>query len=146
MRNGVFAIAVLLFLSMNSMTGQTKAGGDKDEHGCRASAGYTFSVIKNDCIRVFEQDIKLEEVNPDGTSTSIAAVIFSDDNTKAEVFVPGHKGGVVMLREGEAGNYKWKNGKLSLLEKDTKSYALLKRKKVIFKTSKPVQNPSVQEE
>ncbi|HRG52754.1 MAG TPA: hypothetical protein PLL00_07960 [Bacteroidia bacterium] len=125
--------SAVLFLSINIMMAQTKAGNDKDEHGCRASAGYTFSVIKNECIRVFEQEVKLDEVNP-GTSSSIAAVIFSDDKTKAEVFIPSIRGGVILLRTGNEGNYGWKKGKISLLDKGKEGYILLKKKKIIYKS------------
>lgn len=114
------------------MMGQN-VGSDKDEHGCRASAGYTFSVIKNECIRVFEQKIKLDEVNP-GESSSIAAVIFSDDETKAEVFIPGEKAGIVLLREGQDGDYKWKKGKFSVAQKGT-GFVLKKRRKIIFSSA-----------
>ena len=134
MKRTVSVMGAVICLSVKTMVGQT-AGGDKDKHGCRASAGYTFSVIKNDCIRVFEQEIKLNEVNPTGMSTSISAVIFSDDKTKAEVFMPGKKGGIILLRQGTEGNYNWKKGKLSLVEKD-KEFILSKGKKIVF-TSAP---------
>ena len=134
MKKVVPAIAILICLAVNTMVGQTKVGDDKDEHGCRASAGYTFSVIKNECIRVFEQEIKLDEANPTGTSTTVAAVIFDEDKTKAEVFIPNVKGGIILLREGQAGNYKWKKGKLSLLDKGKEGYVLLKKKKTLFKS------------
>ena len=29
-------------------------GNDKDEHGCIASAGYTWSEVQQNCIRLFE--------------------------------------------------------------------------------------------
>lgn len=32
-------------------------GGDKDAHGCIGSAGYTYSQVKKDCVRTFEQKI-----------------------------------------------------------------------------------------
>ena len=35
-------------------------GGDSDAHGCKASAGYTWSVVKNECIRIFESGIRLD--------------------------------------------------------------------------------------
>jgi len=34
-------------------------GNDRDEHGCIGSAGYTWSVVKNDCIRIFEAGKRL---------------------------------------------------------------------------------------
>lgn len=136
-------IVAVVCLSVKTMVGQTNGmGGDKDKHGCRASAGYTFSVIKNDCIRVFEQEIKLDETNAKGTSTSIAAVIFSEDKTKAEVFIPGVEGGTILLREGQEGNYKWKKGRYSLLQNGSNGYTLLKRKKIIFNSPVSKGNPS----
>ena len=35
-------------------------GIDKDEHGCIASAGYTWSEVQLNCIRLFESGIRLE--------------------------------------------------------------------------------------
>ena len=29
-------------------------GGDRDEHGCIGSAGYTWSALRGECIQVFE--------------------------------------------------------------------------------------------
>jgi hypothetical protein len=36
-------------------TGQV-LGGDKDEHGCIGSAGYTWCSEKNKCLRIWEED------------------------------------------------------------------------------------------
>jgi|SRR3954463_3919085 len=123
-------ISVMIYLSVKTMVGQT-VGGDKDKHGCRISAGYTFSIIKNECVRVFEQQIQLSEVNPTGTSSSISAVIFSEDKKRAEVFIPGSKAGVILSRKGKEGSYVWKKGKISLVPKG-KGYTLLKATKAIF--------------
>ena len=35
-------------------------GGDSDEHGCKGSAGYSWSIVKNECIRLFESGIRLD--------------------------------------------------------------------------------------
>lgn len=133
MNKKVYSIGACMFLSVFAMMSQT-VGNDKDEHGCRASAGYTFSVIKNDCIRLFEQEIQLNEVNPEGTSTSLSAVIFSEDKTKAEVFIPDSKSGIILIRKGKEGKYVWKKGKLSLTQKD-KRYFLKKSNKLIFSSA-----------
>lgn len=58
------------------------AGGDADEHGCRASAGYQWSSLKKTCVRAFELPLQL--LNPDKTSG--AGVVFSADQKQAEVF------------------------------------------------------------
>ena len=75
--------------------------------------------------------MQLNEVNPTGTSTSLSAVIFNDDRKKAEVFIPGEPGGIILSRKGKEGSYAWKKGKLCLLQKD-KGYALKKSNKIIF--------------
>ncbi|MCY1662277.1 hypothetical protein [Chryseobacterium sp. SL1] len=68
----------IMFLGSLVFAQQTHVvGGDKDVHGCKASAGYTYSQIKNDCVRVFEQKIKLKEVSSDKSYTTSTAVIFS---------------------------------------------------------------------
>jgi len=84
-------------------------GGDKDAHGCKGSAGYTYSQIKNDCVRVFEQKIKLNEVNSDKSYTSMTAVIFSKNMKKAEIFIPdGAAKSIILTRQGKGKI--WKSG------------------------------------
>ena len=85
-------------------------GGDKDIHGCKASAGYTYSQLRNDCIRVFEQKIKLNEVSSDKSYTTSTAVIFSKNMKKAEIFIPdGSANSIILDRQGKS--KVWKSGK-----------------------------------
>ncbi|WP_221392688.1 hypothetical protein [Dyadobacter sp. NIV53] len=107
-----------------------KTGGDKDKHGCIGSAGYVFSTIKNDCVRLFEQEIRLKETNPKGTFTSEAVVIFSKNRKKAELFMPGSASSLILTRTGKEGGYVWKKGNLSFFM--WKGYVLKRGKKVIF--------------
>ena len=37
-------------------------GSDKDEHGCIASAGYTWSEVQKDCIRLCEKGVSMNAV------------------------------------------------------------------------------------
>jgi hypothetical protein len=103
-------------------------GADRDKHGCIGSAGYVHSTIKKDCIRVFEQNIKLTEFSPRGSSTSMAAVIFSKDSFKAEVFLPSYNGGQILIRKGK---YTWQKGQLVLRNKA--NFELFENTKLIFK-------------
>ena len=62
----VFSFAVFLFFSAcNFINGDEKldenatidpepVGGQKDEHGCLVPAGYTWSALKQECVRIFE--------------------------------------------------------------------------------------------
>jgi hypothetical protein len=60
-------------------------GGDQDEHGCIGSAGYTWSSIKNECIRVFELPLQLKTLD----EKSIIGVVFAEGSKKAEVINSG---------------------------------------------------------
>ena len=63
-------------------------GGDRDDHGCIGSAGYKWSELLKDCIRPFERGIKLGTA-ADTTSTSATYLVFNNDSTRIEAFVPG---------------------------------------------------------
>jgi len=66
------------------LTPVTPVASDADDQRCRLSAGneYQWSNIKKGCIRVFELPLKLKSKD----RRSIATVIFSDDQKRAEVF------------------------------------------------------------
>ncbi len=129
----IFVFAMVL--SCISTTGfaqhkPPRVGGDADAHGCRASAGYTWSQLKKECIRLFEQEIKLSDVKP--KSNTQAIVVFSKDRKKAEVFIPSAKGSTILTRSGRRGNYSWKSGDWALTDKD--GYWLKKGKKLMYKS------------
>ncbi|CAD7797103.1 hypothetical protein CHRY9390_00110 [Chryseobacterium aquaeductus] len=101
---------LLSALFLGSLAFAQTVGGDKDVHGCKGSAGYTYSQIKNDCLRVFEQKIKLNEVKSDKSYTSMTAVIFSKDMKQAEIFIPaGNAKSIILARSGKSKI--WKSGK-----------------------------------
>lgn len=115
--------SMMFFGSLFSAQQNAVVGNDKDVHGCIGSAGYTYSQIRNECVRVFEQKIKLREVNPDKSYTTETAVIFSKNMKKAEVFIPdGAAKSIILQKQGK--NKIWKSGKAI---KD--SYVLVLRKK-----------------
>lgn len=85
-----------------------KVGGDKDEHGCIASAGYTWSQIKNDCIRIFNEGFRLNPVTAEKDNAVVSAfVLMSEDQTKVELFLPGDTSGSVLLPK--VGNLRYQN-------------------------------------
>lgn len=61
---------------------EAMVGNDKDEHGCLASAGYTWSEVRKDCIRLFESGIRVEAAEGSGA----AYIVFSPDSLQAELF------------------------------------------------------------
>ncbi len=94
-------------------------GADEDEHGCKASAGYQWSVLKNECIRIFEAGIRLDPQDASLDKTLSAFLVFKseDDDAKAEVFMPGEKSSRMFDKqpqspEGDAGT--WESGELTI--------------------------------
>lgn len=126
----IFSIALLLFSTIGYA--QVITGADRDKHGCIGSAGYTYSVLKKDCIRIFEQKIKLHQVDSAGSYKAIATVIFSTNNKQAEVFLANHKESLILIRTGKKGKYIWKKDKLELTNQN--GYKLKEAKKLIYST------------
>jgi hypothetical protein len=89
--------------NQNQMT-----GNDRNPHDCIGSAGYTWSVVKNRCIRIFEEGspfFSYDQSSGAIDSTQVAYVVLSDDLSKAEVFFGNTDKPVVMdslvVQEGE---------------------------------------------
>ena len=61
-------------------------GSDKDEHGCIASAGYTWSEVQKDCIRLWEKGVRMNAVDDAGKTLFL---VFSPDEVCLPVDMPG---------------------------------------------------------
>lgn len=84
-------------------------GGQKDEYGCLVAAGYTWSQLKQECIRIFESGIRLNPQDSGLDQTTSAFILFNEDQTKAELFLPQLKNSLLLERAGTEGNYQWRN-------------------------------------
>lgn len=129
----ITAVTVITFSSGVSAQLVPKGGSDKDNHGCKGSAGYTFSVIKNDCVRLFEQKIQLKEVDNKKSYTSNAAIIMSEDGSKAELFLPSSDGSLVLEKVPSKKAVVYKKGKYTLT-KVKNAYTLRLANKLVFKS------------
>ena len=79
-------MAASLLLAACSTPEQHLVGSDRDSHGCIGSAGYQWSALTKQCVRLFEQGIRL---NPtDAGQTSSAFVLFNADQSQAELTLP----------------------------------------------------------
>ena len=116
----------LLTITSALFAQQPKAGADKDAHGCIASSGYTYSELKKECIRTFEQKIQLKEIATKGNYT--AAVVFTKDQSKAEIFLKEEKKSVILNRSIKG---IWKNASYTLTQ--DKGFVLARNKKAIYK-------------
>ena len=114
------ALAIAGLISCNKSTDQTKhhinekktavVGSQKDSHGCNASAGQTWSELKQDCIQVFNTGFRLNPVEHKNNDVVISAfVIVGDDQSKAELFLPSEKLILKQLEKNiyENGPYKY---------------------------------------
>ena len=128
MKTKTFLFA-LLFAGTSALFAQQtqpKAGADKDAHGCIASAGYTYSRLKKECIRTFEQKIQLKEIATKGNYT--AAVLFNKDQSKVEIFLKEEKTSVILNRSSKG---IWKNAVYTLTQ--NKGFVLSKNKKAVYR-------------
>jgi hypothetical protein len=86
-------------------------GIEQDDHGCLATAGYVWSTLLKDCIRLFEKGIVLEYVKE---STQVIYVIWPEgNNLKTEVYIDGT--GILLSKAGDH----WMNADKSYLLKKT---------------------------
>jgi len=108
------------------ITNERKAvGADQDSHGCKASAGYTWSKLKKECIRIFE-GTKLSHFDDGKKYSTVSYVIF--DGNKAELFLDTQKESIILERKSEGDS--WVNGDWQL--SPWKGYVLKKAEKIIY--------------
>lgn len=107
-----------------------------DSHGCNAAAGYTWSEVRQNCIRLFEDGVRLNSVT-DTASTLSAFVVFSADSTKAEVFLPENNAHPVLDRRElpNKGGYAWNQADDDTLNvrKLNGSWVIEKRGNLLYK-------------
>ena len=61
-------------------------GADRDAHGCIASAGYQWSAMLGECIRLFERGIRFERYDAKASEPQSIFVVLSADRQQAEIF------------------------------------------------------------
>lgn len=98
-------------------------GADEDSHGCKTSAGYTWSELKHECVRVFEVGTKLDPSQKD----AMAAFIIFEGN-KAELFTILEQQPLILERKSEG--EPWINGDWKLIP--WKGYVLKKGNDILF--------------
>ncbi|WP_430613094.1 hypothetical protein [Flavobacterium sp. JP2137] len=98
-------------------------GADLDSNGCAISAGYRWSALRDDCIRVFEEGFRLnptdiEEGDPAENELEdnevSGFVVFDQDRTKAEIFLPNQDNTVLLVEKATTGVYSNQNWELDI--------------------------------
>lgn len=120
-------MAASLLLAACSTQAPQLVGNDQDAHGCRASAGYQWSALTNQCVRLFEQAIRLQSL--EASETGSAFVLFNTDQSQAELTLPSGEQ-LRLVRQGEEGNHSWQGGKYQLFP--WKGYVLKSGERALF--------------
>lgn len=109
MKNLLFAVLGLSIISCE--TASKPIGSAKDSHGCNVSAGQTWSALRNDCIRVFDDGIRLNPVKNSGSAVISAFVVLNENHSKAELFLPSTKKTEILSKNSDGtfsnSNYKF---------------------------------------
>ncbi|MGL5788046.1 MAG: hypothetical protein ACRCX4_14705 [Bacteroidales bacterium] len=123
---------LLIFISLMLFACQSKSakpadeekhviGGSKDTHGCLTSAGYTWSELRQDCVRLFECGIRLNPVDNTNSYTTSAFLVFSNDSNQVEVFIPDSSHSTILSLE----NMKYSNINSDIIAHKTDSMWIL---------------------
>ena len=138
MRKIVVALCFVVFWSCNqkaetaeSQLKQSKSvapkpvGSDLDPQGCKASAGYTWSELRQECIRIFEVGTRFDPVDSNGMS---AFVVLDASAKKAELFTLLEKKPLILsqISEGKYTTGAWE------LQTHSKLAKLMYKGKVAF--------------
>lgn len=86
-------------------------GGMLDAHGCLTAAGYTWSEMRKDCIRIFEEGVEVEDDALRPYESSYA--VFAPDSSQAEIFRPSPYHNEVLTRNGA----EWRGANCRLLRR-----------------------------
>ena len=102
---------------------------DKDENGCLASAGYVWSKVNKECVKGFS-GIQLNPVDkPNNQDETLSAyVMFNEDASSAEVFLPNDTTSIILTRVAEGKSWFLKDWQLI----PSKGYVLKKGAVTMF--------------
>ena len=107
----------------------TIVGADKDENGCLASAGYTWSKVNKECVQVFSGIGLAPIAKSNETDAALYSyVFFNEDGNLAEVFLPNQGNSMILSRENKKSP--WIYNDYKLITKN--GYILEKSKVAIF--------------
>ncbi|HEV8080223.1 MAG TPA: hypothetical protein VGP43_05900 [Chitinophagaceae bacterium] len=107
-----------------------KTDCNKDGHGCMPLFGTAWSVLKNNCVDLSVTANVLNPIEIKDKDKIPAYVIFSDDKSQAELYLPGNNVALMLERKGKEGNWSWQYQDLKLIP--WKGYVLKKGNLAIY--------------
>lgn len=106
-------------------------GVDKDENGCLASAGYTWSKLNKECVRVFTgiQLLPIDKATDTNVDDAVMAayVLFNETGDKAEIFLP-EETSIILTKNGNSKSWIFEDYQLIA----QKGYVLRKEGKDLY--------------
>lgn len=135
---GLIALSVFIFASCQNTQKKVQeqdqedsvtVGMEKNEHPCDAGTGSRWSIMKQDCIKIYDIGFRINPVeNPKGKDVVSAIVLMSDDKSKLELFLPTDTLNSVILNKVE--NYTYQD---ATYKYDADKSLLYSDGKVIYK-------------
>ena len=138
MRNLSLLLLIVLFCACSSVEQLDSAlvGGERDAHGCITSAGYTYSQLRRQCLRPWEEGIGLSAATTQGVPLASGAyVLLSDDGTQAELFWALGPAMLLPRSFTPQGPYWQKDG--VRLERQPQGWKLYKEERLLFQADNP---------
>ena len=83
---------------------------DKDENGCLDTAGYFWSSLNKECIKIYESSITLypHENQNNEDETKNAYIVFGENGgNEAEIFLPNQVKSLILIRPSEGQPWKF---------------------------------------
>lgn len=139
MKKLILLTGVLALLSgcvgTTKTTEKQMVGSDKNVHGCIGSAGYVWSEVRNDCIRLFESGVAVKSVN---NADEVAYVVLSQDSLKVQLFYSGEAKPEILNRTGNSQEgYVWSsNTRNSTVRFENNKWAILVAGQTKFEQAK----------
>ena len=127
--------------SENTETDSTKVdstlsgmvGNDLDAHGCKPSAGQSWSVLKNSCVQIFNEGSQFIASGTNTDSTRAAYVIVNQKLDSAELFLPNFE--PIIALKGKNALFESTADSISISESGNQ-ITISKGKNVIFSQQK----------
>lgn len=77
---------------------------DKDKNGCLVSAGYVWSTLNKECIKLYESTITLypqSNLNNEDETKNAYLIFAENGGNEAELFIPSQVKSIILVRPSE---------------------------------------------
>lgn len=82
----------------------TIENADKDKDGCLASAGYVWSTLNKECIKLYESTVTLypqSNLNNEDETKNAYLIFGENGGNEAELYLPSQEKSIILVRQTE---------------------------------------------